>query len=258
MAAHQVARRAPRSWSGSSSSIPRSSAARPYADAGLVAGRRVALDAGSCGARPVRERRGLRGALGGGRDRGDGRRARCAATGASSTCSRRRGPGRWTYHVVRCPSCGFLYRNPGVQPGAARRPLQRSGNYGKFLTGRYGTQAPAATTAGSWTSSRPCSATGRGRRLLDYGSGAGLFTAGRARARLRRLRHRPLARRGARSRASARAAPSRSSAIAARGAGDRRRRLRPRDDVVGARAPAAAGRRHPRRCAACSPTTGCC
>ncbi|GAA2770192.1 hypothetical protein [Nonomuraea dietziae] len=31
----------------------------------------------------------------------------------------------WRYHVVRCPSCGFLYRNPKHQARTARRPVRQ-------------------------------------------------------------------------------------------------------------------------------------
>jgi SAM-dependent methyltransferase len=83
-------------------------------------------------------------------------------------------PGRWTYHVVRCPSCGFLYRNPGVRPERLG-DLYTKGNYGKFLTGRYGSKRQR-NYRGIMDEFAPVFVDGRGRRLLDYGSGAGLFT----------------------------------------------------------------------------------
>ena len=42
----------------------------------------------------------------------------------------------WTYHVVRCPTCGFLYRNPGIQP-ARLGELYAGAGYGRFLAGKY-------------------------------------------------------------------------------------------------------------------------
>jgi hypothetical protein len=82
-------------------------------------------------------------------------------------------PGRWTYHVVRCPSCGFMYRNPGVKPERLG-DLYTKGNYGKFLTGRYGRKRQR-NYRGIMKDFRPVFADGSGRRLLDYGSGAGLY-----------------------------------------------------------------------------------
>jgi SAM-dependent methyltransferase len=83
-------------------------------------------------------------------------------------------PGRWTYHVVRCPSCGFLYRNPGVKPERLG-DLYTKGNYGKFLTGRYGHKRQRNYRR-IMDEFAPVFDDGTGRRLLDYGSGAGLYT----------------------------------------------------------------------------------
>jgi SAM-dependent methyltransferase len=81
--------------------------------------------------------------------------------------------GRWSYHVVRCPSCGFMYRNPGVRPERLG-DLYGSGRYAKFLTGRY-----ARTRQDGYRMAMDAFgallADGTGRRLLDYGCGAGLF-----------------------------------------------------------------------------------
>jgi SAM-dependent methyltransferase len=82
-------------------------------------------------------------------------------------------PGRWTYHVVRCASCGFLYRNPGVKPERLG-DLYTKGNYGKFLTGRYGKKRQR-NYRGIMKEFAPVFDDGAGRRLLDYGSGAGLY-----------------------------------------------------------------------------------
>jgi hypothetical protein len=37
--------------------------------------------------------------------------------------SRKRGA-EWTYHVVRCERCGFLWRNPNIKPERLGRPLR--------------------------------------------------------------------------------------------------------------------------------------
>jgi len=42
---------------------------------------------------------------------------------------------RWSYHVVRCPSCGLLYRHPGIRP--ERLGELYAGGYSRFLTGSY-------------------------------------------------------------------------------------------------------------------------
>src|SRR5918994_5177814 len=79
----------------------------------------------------------------------------------------------WSYHVVRCPTCGFLYRNPGIQP-ARLGELYAGSGYGRFLTGRYArnrTRRYRLVLDGF----HPLFAEGNGRRLLDFGCGAGLF-----------------------------------------------------------------------------------
>jgi len=80
--------------------------------------------------------------------------------------------GRWRYHVVRCPTCSFLYRHPGIRP--ERLGELYAGNYDRFLTGRYARKRQRRYQAimdgfGDRFSD------GRGRRLLDFGCGAGLF-----------------------------------------------------------------------------------
>lgn len=82
-------------------------------------------------------------------------------------------PGRWSYRVVRCPACGMLYRNPGIRPERLG-DLYSGGKYAKFLTGRYG-RARQAEYRRVMDAYAPLLADGRGRRLLDYGAGAGLF-----------------------------------------------------------------------------------
>lgn len=80
--------------------------------------------------------------------------------------------GRWVYHVVRCPSCGFLYRNPGVR--AERLGDLYEGSYGEFLTGAYA-KARKRRYKTVMRAFDPLFDAGDGRRLLDFGCGAGLF-----------------------------------------------------------------------------------
>ena len=79
----------------------------------------------------------------------------------------------WDYHVVRCVGCGFLYRHPGIRPDRLG-DLYASGRYAKFLAGEYTEERVhryevAMAAFGSLFES------GRGRRLLDFGCGNGLF-----------------------------------------------------------------------------------
>ena len=85
---------------------------------------------------------------------------------------RRHDPPRWAYHVVRCPSCGFLFRNPGVR--ADRLGDLYAGSYGKFLTGRYAKRRQDRYRL-VMDAFAPLFGGGSGRRLLDFGCGAGLF-----------------------------------------------------------------------------------
>jgi SAM-dependent methyltransferase len=80
---------------------------------------------------------------------------------------------RWSYHVVRCPSCGFLYRNPGIRPERLA-DLYAGEGYVKFLTGKYAKDRSRRYSV-VMDAFSPLFAEGRGRRLLDYGCGAGLF-----------------------------------------------------------------------------------
>jgi 2-polyprenyl-3-methyl-5-hydroxy-6-metoxy-1,4-benzoquinol methylase len=80
--------------------------------------------------------------------------------------------GRWRYHVVRCPSCGFLYRHPGIRP--ERLGELYAGQYDKFLTGRYGRKRQRRYRM-VMDAFGDLFADGKGRRLLDFGCGAGLF-----------------------------------------------------------------------------------
>ena len=80
--------------------------------------------------------------------------------------------GRWRYHVVRCPACGLLYRHPGIRP--ERLGELYAGHYDRFLTGRYAKrrrQRYRMVMRGFGTLFDD----GAGRRLLDFGCGAGTF-----------------------------------------------------------------------------------
>jgi SAM-dependent methyltransferase len=80
--------------------------------------------------------------------------------------------GKWRYHVVRCPSCGFLYRHPGIRP--ERLGELYAGRYDKFLTGRYARKRQARYRMVMYKFGE-LFAGGGGRRLLDFGCGAGIF-----------------------------------------------------------------------------------
>ena len=79
----------------------------------------------------------------------------------------------WTYHVVRCPTCGFLYRNPGIQP-ARLGELYAGAGYGRFLVGKY-SHTRRRRYRLVLDGFHPLFADGGGRRLLDFGCGAGQF-----------------------------------------------------------------------------------
>jgi SAM-dependent methyltransferase len=76
------------------------------------------------------------------------------------------------YHVVRCTRCGLLYRNPGVRP--ERLGDLYSGRYGRFLTGGYATDRERRYRL-VMNAYAPLFEDGAGRRLLDFGCGAGQF-----------------------------------------------------------------------------------
>ena len=80
--------------------------------------------------------------------------------------------GKWRYHVVRCPSCGFLYRNPNIRPERLG-DLYATG-YSKFLTGDYAANRQRRYDL-TMRAFSPVLDDGTGRRLLDFGCGAGLF-----------------------------------------------------------------------------------
>jgi len=81
--------------------------------------------------------------------------------------------GKWNYRVVRCPSCGFLYRHPGIKPERLGE-LYGSGRYSDFLTGGYAKKRRRRyrLVMDAFT---PLFKEGDGRRLLDFGCGAGIF-----------------------------------------------------------------------------------
>ncbi len=78
----------------------------------------------------------------------------------------------WHYHVVRCANCSFLYRLPGIKP--ERLGELYAGRYDKFLTGHY-----SATRQRRYRlvmdAFSPVFDDGAGRRLFDFGCGAGSF-----------------------------------------------------------------------------------
>ena len=80
--------------------------------------------------------------------------------------------GRWSYEVVRCAGCGFLYRSPGIRP--ERLGELYEGKYDTFLTGHYSDERSRRYDLVMQAFS-PLLDEGRGRRLLDFGCGAGQF-----------------------------------------------------------------------------------
>ena len=80
---------------------------------------------------------------------------------------------RVNYHVVRCPSCGFLYRHPGIRPEKLGN-LYSSGKYAEFLGGHYTAKRQRRYRL-VMDAFAPLFEDGGGRRLLDFGCGNGLF-----------------------------------------------------------------------------------
>lgn len=79
---------------------------------------------------------------------------------------------RWSYRVVRCPGCGFLYRNPNIKP--ERLGELYAGNYSTFLSGDYASKRRRRYEL-TLRMFAPVFGDGDGRRLLDFGCGTGLF-----------------------------------------------------------------------------------
>jgi SAM-dependent methyltransferase len=86
---------------------------------------------------------------------------------------RKHKPPRWDYHVVRCAGCGLLFRHPGIRPERLG-DLYSSGSYARFLAGKY-TRKRIRRYRVTMAPFGPLFRTGRGRRLLDFGCGNGLF-----------------------------------------------------------------------------------
>lgn len=86
----------------------------------------------------------------------------------------RRNPkgGKWNYWVVRCPTCGLLYRSPAVRP-AKLHVLYRK-QYSRFLTGHY-SETRKDRYRMVMDAFDPVFADGTGRRVFDHGCGTGLF-----------------------------------------------------------------------------------
>jgi SAM-dependent methyltransferase len=80
--------------------------------------------------------------------------------------------GRWDYHVVRCAGCGFLFRHPGIRP--ERLGELYAGGYSGFLSGGYARQRKRRYRI-VLDAFKPLFDDGKGRRLLDFGCGTGLF-----------------------------------------------------------------------------------
>ena len=76
------------------------------------------------------------------------------------------------YAVVRCVGCGLLYRSPGIRP--ERLGDLYAGHYSRFLTGEYSRDRQRRYRL-VMDAFDPLFADGTGRRLLDFGCGAGLF-----------------------------------------------------------------------------------
>jgi SAM-dependent methyltransferase len=74
---------------------------------------------------------------------------------------------------VRCPSCGFLYRHPGIRPERLGE-LYKKKSYKKFLTGHYSEERIRRYEL-VMDAFDPLFRDGAGRRVFDFGCGAGLF-----------------------------------------------------------------------------------
>ena len=86
---------------------------------------------------------------------------------------RKHQPPGWDYHVVRCAGCGLLFRHPGIRPERLG-DLYSSGHYSRFLAGAYIRKRVRRYRVTMEPFGR-LFRRGRGRRLLDFGCGNGLF-----------------------------------------------------------------------------------
>jgi SAM-dependent methyltransferase len=86
---------------------------------------------------------------------------------------RKHQPPGWDYHVVRCADCGLLFRHPGIRPERLG-DLYSSGHYSEFLAGEY-TRKRVRRYRVTMEPFGRLFRKGRGRRLLDFGCGNGLF-----------------------------------------------------------------------------------
>jgi SAM-dependent methyltransferase len=86
---------------------------------------------------------------------------------------RKREVPRWDYHVVRCADCGLLLRHPGIRPERLG-DLYSGGRYSEFLAGKY-TRKRKRRYKVTMAPFGRLFRRGRGRRLLDFGCGNGLF-----------------------------------------------------------------------------------
>jgi 2-polyprenyl-3-methyl-5-hydroxy-6-metoxy-1,4-benzoquinol methylase len=86
---------------------------------------------------------------------------------------RKHTPPRFDYHVVRCAGCGLLFRHPGIRPERLG-DLYSSGRYSQFLAGEY-TRKRVRRYKVTMNAFGRLFRKGRGRRLLDFGCGNGLF-----------------------------------------------------------------------------------
>jgi SAM-dependent methyltransferase len=84
----------------------------------------------------------------------------------------KKGKTAWSYRVVRCPSCGFLYRNPNIRP--ERLGDLYANNYSEFLSGKYAAHRQRRYRQ-AMDAFDPALADGTNRRLLDFGCGVGYF-----------------------------------------------------------------------------------
>jgi SAM-dependent methyltransferase len=96
----------------------------------------------------------------------------CGERRVQPLLSPRHPEGKFGYEVVRCVSCGLLFRHPGIRPD--RLGELYSGGYGRFLTGHYERRRTRRYRL-VMDAFSPVFDAGEGRRLLDYGCGAGHF-----------------------------------------------------------------------------------